>query len=49
MKDGELRTTQVKGKTGTAVYDEKLNTLTLNNFTTMPDNRQELRFSFCRI
>ena len=33
IKDGELITNKVTGGKGTAVYDEKTNTLTLNNFT----------------
>ena len=37
IRDGELLTNKVKGETGTAVYDEKTNTLTLNNFTTISD------------
>ena len=35
IEDGKLLTTKVNGATGTATYDEKTNTLTLNNFTTV--------------
>ena len=46
IRDGELITTKVAGGKGTAVYNEKANTLTLNNFTVEYSPSSAVAFQF---
>ena len=46
VKEGELITNKVNGVKGTAVYDEKTNTLTLNSFETAADVSTGISFQY---
>ena len=46
IRDGKLLTNKVTGETGTAVYNENMNTLTLNNFTTTSEIPSGIAFQF---
>ena len=48
IKNGELVTNKVAGGKGTAVYDEKSNTLTLNNFTMESSIPTGIAFQFMK-